>query len=130
MDSTGPVQIEVFTKWPEVYGITNCTASETINKLSTVFSCFRVSENSVTDKCSQFILDSFKHFCSIYEITHLRSPLYHPRSNEQAEIVVDTFKIALMKGEDERTTSQVIIKFLTTYKTTPNPTVLGEKSPD
>ncbi|CAI2736565.1 unnamed protein product [Schistosoma spindalis] len=135
-DFAGPIHgkmfliiVDAFTKWPEVYTMANCTTSETIHKLSTLFSCFGVPEIVVTDNGSQFIAESFKYFCNANGITHLRSPPYHPQSNGQAERFVDTFKRALLKGGGEGTTGQVITKFLTTYRTTPNPNVPDGKSP-
>lgn len=62
----------------------------------------------MTDNDSQFVLATFKHFCSTNEITHIRSPPYHPQSSGQAESFVDTFKRALLKGGNEGT-SQVIM---------------------
>ena len=107
----------------------HCTTSETIDKLSTLFSCFGVPETLVTDNGSQFAAESFKHFCKANGITHLRSPPYHPQSNGQAERFVDTFKRALLKGGGEGPTEQVITKFLTSYRSTPNPNVPDGKSP-
>ncbi|CAH8670586.1 unnamed protein product [Schistosoma rodhaini] len=95
----GPIQgklfliiVDAFTKWSEVYTMLNCTTSETIHKLSTLFSCFGAPETLVTDNGSQFAAESFKHFCKANGITHFRSPPYHPQSNGQAERFVDTFK--------------------------------------
>ncbi|KAH9585992.1 hypothetical protein MS3_00007063 [Schistosoma haematobium] len=135
-DFAGPIQgkmfliiVDAFTKWPEVYIMPNCTTSETIRKLSTLFSSFGVPETLVTDNGSQFAAESFKHFCRTNGINHLRSPPYHPQSNGQAERFVDTFKRALLKGGGEGTTEQVITKFLTSYRSTPNPNVQDGKSP-
>ncbi|CAH8568978.1 unnamed protein product [Schistosoma guineensis] len=135
-DFAGPIQgkmfliiVDAFTKWPEVYIMPNCTTSETIRKLSTLFSSFGVPETLVTDNGSQFAAESFKHFCRTNGINHLRSPPYHPQSNGQAERFVDTFKRALLKGGGEGATEQVITKFLTSYRSTPNPNVQDGKSP-
>ncbi|KAK4474327.1 hypothetical protein MN116_000411, partial [Schistosoma mekongi] len=134
-DFAGPVRgkmflviVDALTKWPQVYAMSSCTASETINKLTELFSYFGVPETLVTDNGSQFASESFKHFCRMSGITHVRSPPYHPQSNGQAERFVDTFKRALLKGGEEEQ-NQVIIKFLTTYRTTPNPSVPEGKSP-
>lgn len=112
-----------------ICSIPNSTASNTNHKLSTLSSYLGVLETLVTDKGSQFPAQSFKHFCSINGITHLCSPLYHAQSNGQAERFADTFKRALLKGEGDGITRQVITKFLTAYRTTPNSTVSDEKSP-
>ncbi|CAH8818944.1 unnamed protein product [Schistosoma curassoni] len=134
-DFAGPIRgrmylviVDALTKWPQIYAMVNCTASETISKLSELFSCFGVPETLVTDNGSQFTAESFKHFCNVNGIVHIRSPPYHPQSNGQVERFVDTFKRALLKGEGEGT-SQVITKFLTAYRTTPNPIVPDGKSP-
>nr|CAX83704.1 Gag-Pol polyprotein [Schistosoma japonicum] len=134
-DFAGPVRgkmflvvVDALTKWPQVYAMTSCTASETINKLSELFSYFGVPETLVTDNCSQFASESFKHFCRFNGITHVRSPPCHPQSNGQAECFVDKFKRSSLKGGEEET-SQEITKFLTTYRITPNPIVPAGKSP-
>lgn len=101
----GPVQgkislviLDVFTKWLEVYRMPNDKISETVSKLSTLFRCFGVLETSVTENCSQFISDSFRHFCNMNRVTRLYSLSYHPISQGQAGCFVDNFKRALMKG--------------------------------
>ncbi|KAH9580655.1 hypothetical protein MS3_00009239 [Schistosoma haematobium] len=86
-------------------------------------------ETLMADNGSQFVAESFKHFCSVNGITHLRSSPYHSQSNGQAERFVDTFKRALLKGGGEGTTGQVITKFLTSYRATPNLNVPDSKSP-
>ncbi|CAH8538525.1 unnamed protein product [Schistosoma rodhaini] len=134
-DFAGPIRgrmflviVDALTKWPQIYAMATCTASETISKLFELFSCFGVPETLVTDNGSQFTADSFKHFCNINGIVHIRSPPYHPQSNGQAERFVDTFKRALLKGDGEGT-SQVITRFLIAYRTTPNHIVPDGKSP-
>ncbi|CAH8557945.1 unnamed protein product [Schistosoma intercalatum] len=135
-DFAGPIRgrmyliiVDAFTKWPQIYAMVNCTAGETISKLSDLFSCFGVPQTLVTDNGSQFTAESFKHFCNVNGIVHIRSPPYHPQSNGQAERFVDTLKRALLKGGGEGTTGQVIAKFLTSYRSTPNPNVPDGKSP-
>ena len=59
----------------------------------------------VSDNGSQFTSETFQHFCHLCCITYVWSPSYHPQSNGQAELFVDTFKCALLKTKREGTTA-------------------------
>lgn len=103
-----PVILDVFARRPEKYTRSNCTAEETINKLSTWISCFKVPETLVTNNDTQFASNLFKKFRDMNGIIHLYSPLYHFQSNRQAERLVDTFERVLLKGREDGMPSKVI----------------------
>ncbi|KAA3674330.1 uncharacterized protein DEA37_0011406 [Paragonimus westermani] len=135
MDFAGPfngqtylVIVDAYTKWPEVHNLRQPNTDSTIQKLSELFSCFGLPETVVTDNGSQFTSSIFESYCQRLGIQHMRSPVYHPQSNGQAERFVDTLKRALLKARGEGPPSHVQT-FLTNYRTTPNPNVPDGKSP-
>ena len=61
-----------------------------------------------------------KRFCEIFQIKHITTPQYQPRSNGQAERFVDTLKRALKKTSGTPT-DKALQQFLQVYRITPNP---------
>ena len=72
----------------------NCT----IGFLHELFARFGVVDCMATDNATQFTSSEFRDFCKTYQLDHITTPQYHPRSNWQAERVVDTLKMALKKA--------------------------------
>ena len=70
----------------------------------------------------------FKEFCETYQIKHITSPQYHPRSNGQAERFVDTLKRALKKAYGSPT-EKSLQQFLQVYKITANPNIPEARFP-
>ena len=71
----------------------------------------------------------FRKFCRSLSVEHVTTPPYHPRSNRQAEMFVDTFTRALKKNNDldmEESSNQ---RFVSVYRITPNPNTISGKSP-
>ena len=75
----------------------------------------------VSDNGMQFTGREFKNFCTSLSIVHITTPVYHPRSNWQAERFVDTFKRALRKNQGMDTNERSVQKFLVVYRITLNP---------
>nr|CDJ93989.1 RNA-directed DNA polymerase (reverse transcriptase) and Integrase domain containing protein [Haemonchus contortus] len=68
-------------------------------------------------------------FCRSRGITHIRTPPFHPQSNEQAERFVNTFKRGLDKLKGEEPTLDALQTFLMAYCSTPCPSVPDQRSP-
>ena len=79
----------------------------------------------MSDNGTQFTSQEFQSYCQQHGIQHIRSPPYHPQSNGQA----DTFKRTFQKLRWEGATSDVIQKFLWTYRSTPRLCSPGQKTP-
>ena len=74
----------------------------------------------VSDNGSQFTSVKFKEFCEIFQIKHITTAQYHPRSNDQARRFVNTLKRALKKASGTPT-NKALQQFLQVYKITLNP---------
>lgn len=101
------VIVVAMTKWPEICTMPNCSAEETNSKPSRFFGCYMVMKALVIGSSPKFA-------------SHL--------SNGNAGRFVDTFKIALLEGKDERMMSQVTTEFLQPNWTNYNPVSSDGKS--
>ena len=54
-------------------------------------------------------------------INHLKSALYHPRSNEWVERFIDVFKRAIKKANEIEAENEELQEFQSIYRITPNP---------
>lgn len=100
-------------------------ASETEQKLRTVFATFGLPKTVFSDNGPPFISKQLEMFFQINGIDHITSPPYHPMSNGEAENMVKTFKNAIKAAmEDHRNDNSpletVISRFLLTYRNTPH----------
>ncbi|XP_055590830.1 uncharacterized protein K02A2.6-like [Uranotaenia lowii] len=116
IDYAGPIEgdyfllvIDSFTKWPEIVRTSSTTSTATINILRDLFARFGMPTT-----------------------LHLTTAPFHPQSNGQAERFVDTFKRAIRKIREGRSSvpiSEALCTFLLTYRSTPNPATPEGKSP-
>ncbi|XP_058826955.1 uncharacterized protein K02A2.6-like [Topomyia yanbarensis] len=84
----------------------------------------------VSDNGTQYTSAEFAEFCAMNGIQHVTSTPYHPQSNGQAERFVDTFKRAVKKIREGRSTINAALDtFLLTYRSTPNCSAPEGKSP-
>ena len=113
------IVVDSYSKWPEVLRCRRPTTGITIGFLHELFARFSVVDCVVNDNGSQFTSVEFK-FCEIFQINHITTPQYHPRSNGQAERFVDTLKRALKKASGTPT-DKALRQFLQVYRITPNP---------
>ena len=126
VDFAGPLDgsyyliiVDSYSKWPEVFRCKNPTTETTINTLHELFARFGVVDIVVTDNGTQFTSGEFKTFCDNFQVDHITTPPYHPRSNGQAERFVDTLKRALKKARGTPT-DKALQQFLQVYRLTPN----------
>lgn len=136
IDFAGPLNgkyyfviVDAYSKWPEVIPMTQASTSTTITALGRLFSQFGVPECIVSDNGPQFTSMAFINFCKVMGTQLVHTPVYHPQSNGQAERFVDTFKRALQKLQGDGTVPDMLNTFLRTYRSTPNASGPGGKSP-
>ena len=68
-----------------------------IRFLHELFTRFGVVNCVVIDNGTQFTSSEFKDFYRTYQVDHITTPQYQPRSNGQAESFVDTLKNGFKK---------------------------------
>ena len=127
VDFAGPLEdfyylivVDSYSKWPEVLRCRRPTMGTTTGFLLELFAQFGVVDCVVSDNGSQFISVEFKEFCEIFQMKHITTPQYHPRSNDQAECFVDTLKRALKKASGTPA-DKALQQFLQVYRITPTP---------
>ena len=86
-----------FSKWPEVFRSKSSTTDFTIKTLHELFARFGVVDCLVSDNSTQLTSGDFKEFMEDFQVDHITTPTYHPRSNGQAERFMDTLKRALKR---------------------------------
>ncbi|XP_065085347.1 uncharacterized protein K02A2.6-like [Ochlerotatus camptorhynchus] len=128
VDYVGPIDgdyyllaVDSFSKWPEVIRTRRITASATISTLRSIFARLGMLETLVSDNGTKFTSSEFAQFCKTNGIDHVTTAPFHPQSNGQAERFVDTFKRAIKKLEEGRSsTDEALDTFLLAYRSTPN----------
>ena len=91
------VIVDALSKWPEVFVVNSTSASQTIDKLCTVFATHGLPVTLVSDNGTPFSSSMFKEFMNHNGIVHRRVPPYHLSSNGLAENMVKSLKQALQK---------------------------------
>lgn len=91
------IVVDAFSKWLEVYKITQITSSATITRLKTLFASYGVPEQIVTDNATTFMSDEFQQFARRNGILHTAGAPRHPATNGLAERHVSTFKAGMKK---------------------------------
>lgn len=115
------VIIDSYSKWPEVFEITNIGATRTIEVFKGLFCRFRYPAHLVTDNGPTFTSLEFESFCKNINVKHTFSPPYHPATNGAAERFVETFKSHVKKiKESGNTLTSAINLFLFDYRSMPH----------
>ena len=96
--------------------------------LHELFAHFGVVDCVVTDNVMQFPSSEFRDFCNTYQVDHITTLQYHPRSNGQAESFVDTLKRGLKKALVTPTV-RALQQFLQVSRITSNPNTPMGRSP-
>ena len=122
------IVVNSHSNWPEVLQCKRPSTNCTIGFLYALFARLGVVDCVVTDNTTQFTSSKFRNFCKTYQVDHVTTPQFHPRSNGQAESFVDTLKRALKKVLGTPT-DRALQKFLQVYGITPNPNMPMGRSP-
>ncbi|XP_055684257.1 uncharacterized protein K02A2.6-like [Lutzomyia longipalpis] len=120
--------VDSYSKWPEIYKMSSTTSTQTISKLTEIFSRHGLPEIIVSDNGTQFVSAEFTNFCQSNGIEHIRTCPYSPSSNGQCERLVDTLKRSLEKQKSHNVDA-ALQKFLANYRVTPNENAPQGKSP-
>ena len=103
--------------------MTSTSTEKTIAVLRNLFASYGLPEQLVSDNGPQFTSAEFSEFMKGNGIKHIRTALYHPASNGEAERFVQVFKHSLKAGRnDPGTLHQKLTRFLLTYCSTPHST--------
>ena len=99
--------------------IFNINYSETTKVLLSLFSRHGLPEKLVSDNGPQFTSYEFKEFMTTCGIFHIKTALYHPQTNSNAEGFVQTFKNFIRRVDHDKRMNQnqiaeAILKFLMT----------------
>ena len=122
------IVVDSYAKWPEVFRCKRPKTGVAIIFLHELFAQFAVVDCLVSDNRTQFTSSDFREFCDTFQIKHITTPPYHPRSNGLAERSVGTLERALKKAP--RTPSKKALQqFLQVYRITPNPNTPVATSP-
>ena len=127
-DFAGPFQgfmffiiVDARSKWPEVFMMTQTTASKTIALLRQTFAAYGLPDQVVTDNGPQFMSEEFVTFLKSQGVKHVQSAPYHAASNGLAERFVQSLKQALNASKDDgRSVNHRLHDYLLTYRTTPH----------
>ena len=80
-------------------------------------------EQLVSDNGPQFVSSEFSNFCKANRLKHFRVAPYHPASNDLAECMIQTFKQAMRRSNnDGLPLHHRLANFQLKYKTTPHTT--------
>ena len=123
LGATFLIVVDAYSKWLEVIPMSSTTAERTITELRKLFATHGLPTQVVTDNGAQFTSQEFGEFLKLNGIQHYKSAPYHPATNGEAERYVQTFKQAMRAAKgDPGTLSTKLMRFLLSYRTTPNAT--------
>lgn len=74
-----------YSKWVEVFSVSNSTSQTIINCLRTCFGTHGLSQIYVSDNGVCFASEEFERFMKKNVMLHIKSPPYHPATNRYAE---------------------------------------------
>ena len=114
--------MDAYSKWPELCMMQSTTAEATIKQLQQIFAVHGLPLQIVTDNGPQFAAEKFQQFCLSRGIQHTTTAPYHPRSNGEAERLVQTFKAAVDKANPGTSIElqDCVVNFLARYRSTPH----------
>jgi transposase InsO family protein len=86
------ILIDPYSKWPKVFKMKDIRIKTTTNKLRETFARYSLATTIVSDNGPQFTVQKFDKYIKRHQIKHVKTPVYHPQSNGQAENFVNAFK--------------------------------------
>lgn len=86
------VVVDAFSKWPEIVKMKRATSEKVVEVLETWIARHGVPRQIVTDNGTHFVNKELKSLCEKYNIIHIRTAPYHPRTNGLAERMAQMFK--------------------------------------
>lgn len=116
------VVVDAHSKWPEVAVMKSTSSERTIKELRSIFSCFGLPQQIVSDNGPQLVSEEFKTFMEENGILHIKSALYHPATNGLTETFVQTMKQALKSSQGTQSLNRHLCAFLLSYRSTPHTT--------
>jgi len=103
--------------------MTVTSAERTVMKIGKVFAIHGLPCQIVSDNRAQFTLYHFTEFLKQNGIKHICSAPYHPATNGEAELFVQTFKHAMKAAKyDSGSFDTKLATFLLMYRNTLNST--------
>lgn len=92
--------IDAHSKWVEIFPMNSTTTTNTIEKRRILFSQLGLPKVIVSDNGPQFVSEEFHLFLTQNGIKNITSAPYHPRTNGQAERLVQVFKQAMKSAKE------------------------------
>ena len=106
-----------YSKWVEVFPVSNSTSQTTINCLRTCFATHGLPQICISDNGSCFASKEFERFMKKNGILHIKSATYYPAANACAEKLGRTFKKNFRKMEEPGSFNEKLNVFLFRYRT-------------
>ncbi|XP_046671149.1 uncharacterized protein K02A2.6-like [Homalodisca vitripennis] len=111
------IVIDAHSKWLEVGEVSSTSAKLAISFLRELFSRFGLPVTLHSDNGPPFTSSEFKQFMEMNDIKHTFSPVYHPKSNGQAENSVKFAKDKLKRAfHDNADASVALSRILFDYR--------------
>ena len=79
------VVTDLFTKWVEIFALTDTTAATVARKIAKVFTRFPQCSELLTDQGANFESELVRELCRVLGVKKLRTTPYHPAGNGQTE---------------------------------------------
>ena len=114
--------LDSYSKWDEIFPVSNLTIQTTISCLRTCFANHRLSQICVSDNGSCFTSKEFERFMKKNGILHIKSAPYHLATHGCTERLVRTFKNTFRKMEGSVSLNEKLKTFLFTCRITPQST--------
>ncbi|XP_048751787.2 uncharacterized protein K02A2.6-like [Ostrea edulis] len=94
------IAVDYYSKWLEIKILKDLSSCQVVNSLKSMYSKYGIPDELVSDNGPQYTSKEFKDFTKEYGFTHTTSSPLYPKSNGQAERMVQTVKRILKKNKD------------------------------